>query len=304
MVILITGSSGFVGEVLISNLRKEGFETIGIDIKAGKYTDLIQNISNLFHINKKVDVIIHLAARLEHDRCSKEEYFLTNVTGTKNLLEIAKQNNAYFIYISTTAVYGSPDSQITEKTQAAPNGDYAFTKLKGEEICQEYQKDGLDVSIIRSGIILGEKRLGIYNFIFKNLYNNSIIPILGNGKNKISFVNVNDIAEFLIHLVKNKKSGLIVNFGGLIPGNLNEIIQDLKDYTNSNAKLIHLPVQLIVFLKLLAKLKLIPVTPWHLSIMCKDNYYDNRVLLSTGYSYKYEPIDALKAMADYYKAHH
>ena len=81
--------------------------------------------------------------------------------------------------------------------------------MKGEEICQEYQKDGLDISIIRSGIILGEKRLGIYNFIFKNLYNNSIIPILGNGKNKISFVNVNDIVEFLIHLVKNKKSGFI-----------------------------------------------------------------------------------------------
>ena len=166
--------------------------------------------------------------------------------------------------------------------------------MKGEEICQEYQKDGWDVSIIRSGIILGEKRLGIYNFIFKNLYNNSIIPILGNGKNKISFVNVNDIVEFLIHLVKNKKSGLIVNFGGLIPGNLNEIIQDLKDYTNSNAKLIHLPVQLIVFLKLIAKLKLIPVTPWHLSIMCKDNYYDNKAMFSTGQIYKFHPIKTIK----------
>lgn len=304
MVILITGSSGFVGEVLIKKLKEQGFDTFGIDIKKVEFTDLVQDISKPFEIKEKINVIIHLAAKLEHERCSKEEYFASNVVGTKNLLNIAKQNNAYFIYISTTAVYGSPDSQITEKTQISPNGDYAFTKLKGEEICQKYQKDGLDISIIRSGIILGEKRLGIYNFIFKNLYNNSFIPILGNGKNKISFVNVNDIAEFLIHLVKNKKSGLIVNFGGLIPGNLNEIIQDLKDYTNSNAKLIHLPVQLIVFLKLLAKLKLIPVTPWHLSIMCKDNFYDNRVLLSTGYSYKYEPIYALKAMADYYKVHH
>lgn len=304
MVILITGSSGFVGETLISNLRNEGFETIGVDIKAGKYTDLIQNIAKPFHINKKVETIIHLAARLEHDRCSKEEYFLTNVTGTKNLLEIAKQHSSYFIYISTTAIYGSPDSPITENTAILPNGYYALTKLKGEEICNKYQREGLELTIIRSQVILGEKRLGIYEIIFKNLFRNSPIPILGNGGNRISFVNVNDFVEFLIFLIKNKKTSLLVNFGGIIPGSLNQIIEELKKYTSSKSKLIHIPLQLIVFLRFLSKLKLISVTSWQLDVMHKDNYYDSKILFSTGYHYKYQPLDALKSMADHYRLEH
>lgn len=301
MVILITGSSGFTGEILVSKLKEGGFETFGIDIKPGKYTDLIHDISKPLHIDKKVDTIIHLAARLEHDRCSKEEYFATNVNGTKNLLDVAKQHNSYFIYISTTAIYGSPASPITEKTPTLPNGYYAITKLKGEEICRKYQQEGLDLVIVRTQVIIGEKRLGIYKIIFKSVLRNTPIPILGNGENKISFVHVGDFVEFIIFLVKNKKSGLVVNFGGVIPGSLNQIIQELKTYTASNSKLIHIPIQFIGMFKFLSKLKIIPVTPWHLSVMHKDNYYDNKVLLATGYQYKYQPIDALKAMVDYYR---
>jgi len=55
-------------------------------------------------------------------------------------------------------------------------------------------------------------------------------------------------------------------------------------------------------LTILSKLKIIPVTSWQLSVMHKDYYYDDKLLLSTGYSYQYEPIDALKDMSDYYKS--
>ena len=48
-------------------------------------------------------------------------------------------------------------------------------------------------------------------------------------------------------------------------------------------------------------LKIIPVTNWQLSVMHKDYFYDDKLLLSTGFNYKYQSIDALKEMADYYK---
>ena len=301
MTILVTGSSGFVAQSLIPRLEKLGFDVIGLDWKNGEHTKIIHDISKSLEIEDDIDVVIHLAARLEHEKCSKEEFFKTNVDGTEQVLNLAHSKNAYFIYVSTTAIYGSPECPITENTPIDPNGDYALTKWNGEKICKEYENNGLEVTIIRSGPILGQRRLGIYKTIFKNLQNNSSIPILGDGDNRLSLVHVEDLVDFLIYLGKNKKPRLTVNFGGKIPGSVNQIIQELIRYGQSKSKTIHIPIQLIGFLKLLAKLKIIPVTSWHLSVMHKDNYYENELLFSTGYRYKYEPINALKEMLNYFK---
>ena len=301
MTILVTGSSGFVAQSLIPKLEKLGFDVIGLDWKNGEHTKIIHDISKSLEIEDGIDVVIHLAARLEHEKCSKEEFFKTNVDGTEQVLNLAHSKNAYFIYVSTTAIYGSPECPITENTPIDPNGDYALTKWNGEKICKEYENNGLEVTIIRSGPILGQRRLGIYKTIFKNLQNNSSIPILGDGDNRLSLVHVEDLVDFLIYLGKNKKPRLTVNFGGKIPGSVNQIIQELIRYGQSKSKTIHIPIQLIGFLKLLAKLKIIPVTSWHLSVMHKDNYYENELLFSTGYRYKYEPINALKEMLNYFK---
>ena len=301
MIILVTGSSGFVAQSLIPKLEKLGFDVIGLDWKNGKHTKIIHDITKPLEIEDDIDMIIHLAARLEHERCSKEEFFETNVDGTEQVLKLAHSKNAYFIYVSTTAVYGSPECPITENTPIDPNGAYALTKWNGEKICKKYENDGLEVTIIRSGPILGQGRLGIYKTIFKNLQDNSFIPVLGNGNNKLSFVHVEDLVDFLIYLEKNKKSGLTVNFGGKIPGDINQIFQELITHGQSKSRITHIPLQSIGLLKLLAKLKIIPVTSWHLSVMHKDNYYDNELLFSTGYGYRYEPINALKQMLNYFK---
>ena len=301
MTILVTGSSGFVAQSLIPKLEKLGFDVIGLDWKNGEHTRIIHDISKSLEIEDDIDVVIHLAARLEHEKCSKEEFFKTNVDGTEQVLNLAHSKNAYFIYVSTTAIYGSPECPITENTPIDPNGNYALTKWNGEKICKKYENNGLEVTIIRSGPILGQRRLGIYKTIFKNLQNNSSIPILGDGDNRLSLVHVEDLIDFLIYLRKNKKPRLTVNFGGKIPGSVNQIIQELIRYGQSKSKIIHIPIQLIGFLKLLSKLKIIPVTSWHLSVMHKDNYYENELLFSTGYRYKYEPINALKEMLNYFK---
>ena len=126
--------------------------------------------------------------------------------------------------------------------------------------------------------------------------------ILGNGDNKISFVNIDDFCNFLIYLVGKKNNKITVNFGGKIPGTLNFVLQELKRHTNSKSKIQHIPTQFLGILTILSKLKIIPLTSWQLSVMHKDYYYDDKLLLSIGYNYKYEPIDALKDMADYYKS--
>lgn len=301
MEILVTGSSGFTGEILVHKLKNKGYDVIGIDWKSGTHTDLIQDIAKPFQLDKKIDVIIHLAARLEHDRCTKDEYYAGNVKGTENVLKIAKQYNSFLIYVSTTAIYGSPTSPITEQTQIKPYGNYALTKWQGEEVCQKYMQEGMQIAIVRPSVLMGRKRLGIYKTIFKSLFRNSMIPILGNGENKISFVHIDDFTDFLVELSEKKLNGLVVNFGGVVPGDLNHIMLELKKYTSSRSKIVHVSTRLIGFLKILSIMKLIPVTPWQLSVMCRDYFYDNKKLFSTGFRYKYQPLDAIKTMADFYK---
>lgn len=290
-----------MGEILIQKLQNLKFDVIGLDWKPNKYTRIVHDISKPFEVDEKIDTIIHLAARLEHDRCSKQEYLSTNVKGTENVLKIAKKHNAYFIYISATAIYGNPQSPITEQTSISPNGYYALTKWKGEQICENYRKDGINITIVRPTVILGEKRLGIYKIIFDNLIKNKTILILGNGQNKISFINVNDLVDFIIYLNEKKISKITVNFGGTIPGTLNQMIDELKEYTSSKSNIRHIPIQFTGFLKLLSKIKIIPVTPWQLSVMYKDYFFDNKLLYSTGFKYKHQPMNALKDMIDYYK---
>ena len=301
MVILVTGSSGFIGNSLIPKLKKIGYDVIGLDRKPGENTDLIQDISKKFKINKPIETIIHLAARLEHERCSKKEFFSTNVDGTKNLLNIAEENNSYFIHTSTTAVFGSPPCPIKETTSICTNGYYAESKWQSEKL---FKDTNIKYTIIRSTAILGEERLGIYEIIFKKLFENLTIPILGDGKNKISFVNVDDINDFIIHLIKNPSYSKTINFGGVIPGELNEMIEELKEYTKSSSRILHIPKSFLGTLSFLSRIKLLPLTPWQLSVMCKDNFYDDTVLLSTGYNYKYQPISALKKMADTFQKTH
>ena len=301
MVILVTGSSGFIANSLIPKLKKIGYDVIGLDRKPGENTDLIQDISKKFKINKPIETIIHLAARLEHERCSKKEFFSTNVDGTKNLLNIAEENNSYFIHTSTTAVFGSPSCPIKETTSICTNGHYAESKWQSEKL---FKDTNIRYTIIRSTAILGEERLGIYEIIFKKLFENLTIPILGDGKNKISFVNVDDISDFIILLIKNPAYSKTINFGGIIPGELNEIMKELKEYTKSSSRILRIPKSFLGVLSFLSRIKLLPLTPWQLSVMCKDNFYDDTVLLSTGYNYKYQPMPALKKMADTFQKTH
>ena len=80
------------------------------------------------------------------------------------------------------------------------------------------------------------------------------------------------------------------------------MLEELKNHTKSKSKIQHISIKYLGILKVLSKLKIIPITDWQLSVMYKDFYHDDKLLSSLGYDYKYEPNDALKDMADYYKS--
>ena len=76
----------------------------------------------------------------------------------------------------------------------------------------------------------------------------------------------------------------------------------MRKHTNSESFILYVTLIFLGLLKILSSARIVPVTNWQLSVMYKDYFYSDDKMLSTGYEYQHETIDALKDMADYYES--
>ena len=112
MKILVTGSSGHLGEALVRTLNKLGHETVGIDIIPSPTTNLSGSITERSLVKQAmedVEIVLHTATlHKPHVTTHDRQLFVdTNITGTLNLLEEAvRENVRSFIYTSTTSTFG------------------------------------------------------------------------------------------------------------------------------------------------------------------------------------------------------
>ncbi len=112
MTILVTGSSGHLGEALVRTLQAQRREAIGIDILPSAFTHRVGSIADRAFLRgcmKGVVTVLH-AATLHKPHVatrSRQDFVDVNITGTLNLLEeAAAASVTAFIYTSTTSVFG------------------------------------------------------------------------------------------------------------------------------------------------------------------------------------------------------
>lgn len=81
-----------------------------------------------------IDYVIHLAAKHRFFGVSEEEFFLSNVGGTKAVLEAMDGAGVgKLLFFSTVAVYGDANGPTDENTEAKPNTPYGLSKLNAED---------------------------------------------------------------------------------------------------------------------------------------------------------------------------
>ena len=123
MKLLVTGSSGHLGEALMRTLRAHGAEPLGLDIKPSAFTDCVGSITDRDFVREcvsQVDGILHTATlhKPHVGTHSRQDFVDTNISGTLNLLEEAVANgNKAFVFTSTTSVFG--DSMKPAKGEPA-----------------------------------------------------------------------------------------------------------------------------------------------------------------------------------------
>jgi len=163
--VLVTGSSGHLGEALIRVLRDAGYDAAGIDLKPSPYTTVVGSIADRAVVRSCVagaDAVLH-AATLHKPHVGshgKQAFVDTNVTGTLTLLEEAVTAGVgSFVFTSSTSAFGraltpapgDPAAWITEDVVPRPRNIYGVTKTAAEDLCElVHAEHGLPVIVLRT----------------------------------------------------------------------------------------------------------------------------------------------------------
>jgi UDP-glucose 4-epimerase len=172
MKILVTGSSGHLGEALMRTLKQSTHPAIGLDIKPGPFTHRVGSIVDRVFVKesiKGIDAVVHTATLHKPHVAthSQQEFVNTNITGTLNMLEEATAAGvSSFIYTSTTSAFGraltpspgAPAAWITEDVVPVPKNIYGVTKVAAESLCELFHyKNGLPCIILRTSRFFPEE---------------------------------------------------------------------------------------------------------------------------------------------------
>ena len=237
MKILITGSSGFIGSHLTEYLVERGYEVVAFDrynsnnhhgwLEKSKYKKKIEfvlgDIRDYDSVNKAMkscQSVMHLAALIgiPYSYISPTAYIKTNVEGTLNLLESAKNLKLKQIIItSTSEVYGTAiKKKLSENDELKAQSPYAASKIAADQLSLSYYRSfGLPVKIIRPFNTFGPRqsaRAVIPTIITQALSKNKIK--IGNLNTTRDFLYVKDLCAAYEKILKSKKLiGQVTNVG-------------------------------------------------------------------------------------------
>jgi len=256
MKILVTGGAGFIGSNLVKRLLEDGHKVKVIDNEssdahehfywndsANNYKSDINDYDKLKSITKNIDVIFHLAAEsriqptIENPRLAVQ----TNVLGTCNILQAARENGVKrVVYSSTSSAYGLsnpiPNTEDMPKDCLNP---YSVSKTAGEELCQMYTNlFGLDTITFRYFNVYGENQptkgqyapvIGLFQRQYKA---EEPMTIVGDGQQRRDYTHVSDVVEanILASTTTNENAiGELFNIGSGTNYNIHDLVKMISD---------------------------------------------------------------------------
>ncbi|MEP6924554.1 MAG: GDP-mannose 4,6-dehydratase [Pyrinomonadaceae bacterium] len=274
--VLITGGAGFIGSHLVDSLLAEqNWRVTVIDdfndfyapelkhknlelhscnplfnLIAGDIREL-PRLRSLFQKNK-FEVIVHLAARAGV-RPSLEQPWLyseTNIQGTLNLLELAREFEIpQFVFGSSSSVYGVKGNVPFNESDAVsrPISPYAATKAAGELLCHTYSHlYKIRALCLRFFTVYGARQrpdLAIHKFT-RLIAEGKPIPVFGDGKTRRDYTYIDDIIAGVRAAIDYTESKYeVINLGESRTVELNELIALIEKNLDKRAIINRLPVQ-------------------------------------------------------------
>lgn len=240
MRVLVTGGAGFIGSHIVEDLLARGHRVVVVDnLEGGRHANLqavaahpaldfvVADIRDRAAIEPSfanIDWVIHMAgiADIVPSIERPQDYFSTNVQGTLNVLECARQAGASrFIYAASSSCYGIPDSYPTsEQAAIRPEYPYALTKYLGEELVMHWAKVyRLAAVSLRLFNVYGPRvrTNGAYGAVFgvflAQKANHQPFTVVGDGSQTRDFTYVTDVARAFVMAAESDLSDAILNVG-------------------------------------------------------------------------------------------
>ena len=249
--ILITGARGFLGRyfidtfnllnekifvkpvkiIALDNLITSGKS--GLDFPEYKNVKFIKhNVINNFESNEKLDYIIHAAgiASPFYYRAYPLETLDVAITGTKNMLKLAKQHNAKFTFFSSSEIYGDPDLKYIPTSESyrgnvasqGPRSCYDESKRVGETLCYVFNNCyGVHTNIIRPFNVFGpgmqETDYRVLPNFASQIIKDNPLNLYGSGEQTRTFCYITDAMEGFLRVIFKGMPGETYNIGNSQP---------------------------------------------------------------------------------------
>jgi UDP-glucose 4-epimerase len=234
--VFVTGDKGFIGTNLTKKFQDKRISYTDYQNNEKKRINILER--DQFQYIENVDAIIHLAAKTSITNSINNPYetYHTNISGTLNILDFARDRKIKKIINISTYVYGKPVYlPIDEKHPINPHTPYNKSKVISENLCKYYSQDyGINIVTLRPFYIYGpiSNPLSFISSIITQIKKNGKVFLSQQGT-KRDFLFIDDFTNLLLKILNDFPEGYnIYNVGYGKSHSLEEIIKIIEKIVN------------------------------------------------------------------------
>lgn len=247
--ILVTGSSGYIGNMCTKVLRAVGHTVVEFDLANDPFQSLL-DIQEIWNVMEGIDAVFHFAALASVPESIEKplDYYDTNVTGTLNLLKVMLAKSVKrIIFSSTAAVYPWCNVKIPESIDPDPATPYGESKAMAEQIIVDTARaSNLEYTIFRYFNVAGadgfdgenrKNETHLIPCILKAALQDKPFQIFGTKHNTVDgtcvrdYVHVVDVVEaHLLAFEQRCSIGKIYNIGSGVGYSVRDIIRECQNF--------------------------------------------------------------------------
>ena len=209
--IVVTGAGGLIGNAVCSLLHAEKIPFLAVyksmDVKESvwpvEYCDLTDTLSVQNDFWEDTTAMVHCAALIPTETISAENCYIANKQIDQHISEIIQKHHiSGLVYLSSSSVYGYPETPVTEETPVSPQSIYSSGKMESEKLFRNLPGCNTVILRINAPYHFSQKTKTVVRIFIENALQNKPLIYHGTGARSQDFTAVHDIASLIVLILQ------------------------------------------------------------------------------------------------------